>query len=85
MKVSYLFTLMIIFAMIVYLPQLAYAWMIFLSCPPVYTLPGTWSECRHALIPHMELEIGPMASVFLGLLTLGLMLYSTKANKPKKD
>jgi len=25
--------------------------MIFLSCPPVYTLPGTWSKCN-AIIPH---------------------------------
>ena len=25
--------------------------MIFLSCPPVYTLPGTWTKCN-AIIPH---------------------------------
>ena len=25
--------------------------MIFLSCPPVYTLPGTWSK-SNAIIPH---------------------------------
>ena len=25
--------------------------MIFLSCPPVYTLSGTWSKCN-AIIPH---------------------------------
>ena len=25
--------------------------MIFLSCQPVYTLPGTWSKCN-AIIPH---------------------------------
>ena len=25
--------------------------MIFLSCPPVYTLPGTWSKCN-AIIRH---------------------------------
>jgi len=32
--------------------------MIFLACPPVYTLPGTWSDpekiakCNDTLIPH---------------------------------
>jgi len=32
--------------------------MIFLACPPVYTLPGTWSDpdkiakCTETLIPH---------------------------------
>ena len=30
--------------------------MIFLSCPPVYHLPGTWKECKGAIIPHANLD-----------------------------
>ena len=30
--------------------------MIFLSCPPVYHLPGTWNECKEAIIPHGNLD-----------------------------
>ena len=30
--------------------------MIFLSCPPVYHLPGTWNECKGAIIPHGNLD-----------------------------
>ncbi len=36
--------------------------MIFLACPPVYTLPGTWSDpekiakCNETLIPHLTLN-----------------------------
>ena len=29
--------------------------MTFLSCPPVYTLPGTWTKCN-ALIPHYNAD-----------------------------
>ena len=29
--------------------------MIFLSCPPVYTLPGTWTKCN-AIIPHYNAD-----------------------------
>jgi|TARA_R100000455_G_C6171303_1_gene52637 hypothetical protein len=51
--------------------------MIFLSCPPVYTLPGTWTKCEHALIPHFEFNVGPSLAVFLGLITIGILIYST--------
>ena len=30
--------------------------MIFLSCPPVYHLPGTWTKCKDAIIPHGNLD-----------------------------
>ena len=30
--------------------------MIFLSCPPVYHLPGTWTKCKEAIIPHGNLD-----------------------------
>jgi len=30
--------------------------MIFLSCPPVYHLPGTWNKCKEAIIPHGNLD-----------------------------
>tara|TARA_R100001460_G_scaffold76618_1_gene117588 strand:- start:174 stop:491 length:318 start_codon:yes stop_codon:yes gene_type:complete len=29
--------------------------MIFLSCPPVYHLPGTWTKCKEPLIHHGNL------------------------------
>ena len=36
--------------------------MIFLACPPVYTLPGTWNDpekiarCNETLIPHFTFD-----------------------------
>ena len=53
----------------------------FLSCPPIYTLPGTWSDpekiarCNDTLIPHAHLGQGAGFAVFLGLLVLGLVVY----------
>ena len=29
---------------------------LFLSCPPVYHLPGTWTKCEQQLIPHGNLS-----------------------------
>ena len=55
--------------------------MIFLSCPPVYTLPGTWSDpekiakCNDTLIPHLELEPETGFLVFIALLVFGLIIY----------
>ena len=49
--------------------------MIFLSCPPVYHLPGTWTECKTPLINHFNLAPGPAFAVFLGLFTVALMCY----------
>tara|TARA_B100000900_G_scaffold362371_1_gene335589 strand:+ start:2036 stop:2377 length:342 start_codon:yes stop_codon:yes gene_type:complete len=53
----------------------------FLSCPPVYTLPGTWidqdkiARCNDTLIPHGHLGQGAAFAVFLGFLVLFLMIY----------
>ena len=55
--------------------------MIFLSCPPIYTLPGTWSDpekiarCNDTLIPHAHLGSGAAFAVFLGLVVIGLLAY----------
>ena len=49
--------------------------MIFLSCPPVYTLPGTWTKCN-AIIPHYNADpnytFGISLLVILVLHTQGL-------------
>tara|TARA_B100000427_G_scaffold253020_1_gene216400 strand:+ start:1484 stop:1783 length:300 start_codon:yes stop_codon:yes gene_type:complete len=48
---------------------------IFLSCPPVYHLPGTWTECKEPLIHHLNLAPGPAFAVFMGLLVVALMIW----------
>ena len=43
--------------------------MIFLACPPVYTLPGTWSDpdkiarCNDTLIPHFAFNADMIVEV----------------------
>tara|TARA_B100000965_G_scaffold373880_1_gene364705 strand:+ start:1982 stop:2302 length:321 start_codon:yes stop_codon:yes gene_type:complete len=54
--------------------------MIFLSCPPIYTLPGTWQKfdpetCKAYVIPHANLSGGAAYAVFLGLFVLALVVY----------
>ena len=55
--------------------------MIFLACPPVYTLPGTWDDpekiakCKDTLIPHLELEPETGFLVFVALIVFGLIIY----------
>ena len=55
--------------------------MIFLSCPPIYHLPGTWDDpakiarCNDTLIPHLNLLPGAAFAVFLGLLTIAFLIY----------
>ena len=55
--------------------------MIFLSCPPIYHLPGTWidpeqiEKCNDTLIPHMHLGQGAAFAVFVGLIVLSLLAY----------
>ena len=55
--------------------------MIFLSCPPIYHLPGTWNDpekiakCNDTLIPHAHLGQGAAFAVFLGLLVFALVAY----------
>ena len=63
--------------------------MIFLSCPPVYTLPGTWTKCN-AVIPHMNLQGGAAFAFFMGLCLLVLVVYGIyntfgPGSKDKRD
>ena len=54
--------------------------MVFLSCPPVYHLPGTWTECKTPLINHLNLTPDQGFILFFGLLILtlvGVGLYNT--------
>jgi|TARA_B100001996_G_scaffold370592_1_gene345073 hypothetical protein len=47
--------------------------MMFLSCPPVYHLPGTWTKCKDAIIPHGNLDPKYGIIVFFVLLLLFLV------------
>ena len=49
--------------------------MIFLSCPPVYTLPGTWTKCN-AIIPHYNAD--PNTTLGISILVILFMLYKYK-------
>ena len=43
-----------------------------LSCPPVYTLPGTWTKCN-AIIPHYNADPNKTFVISIGvILFLGL-------------
>ena len=44
---------------------------LFLSCPPVYTLPGTWTKCD-ALIPHYNAD--PNQTFGISLLVILVLL-----------
>ena len=45
--------------------------MIFLSCLPVYTLPGTWTKCN-ALIPHYNAD--PNMTFGISILVILILL-----------
>ena len=53
--------------------------MIFLACPPVYTLPGTWNDpdkiakCNDTLIPHLTLS----PNITFGLSVLAILIILT--------
>ena len=54
--------------------------MIFLSCPPVYTLPGTWQKfdpvtCKAYVIPHAHLQGGAAFAVFIAFVILVFLVY----------
>ena len=49
--------------------------MIFLSCPPVYHLPGTGSKCKTPLINHLNLTRDQGFILFFGLLVFSLIVY----------
>ena len=69
--------------------------MNFASCPPVYTLPGTWQKfdtvtCKAYVIPIGHLQGGAAFLVFIGVCVLALIgygLYTTfgKGGKDLKD
>tara|TARA_B100001057_G_C22643811_1_gene869291 strand:- start:136 stop:363 length:228 start_codon:yes stop_codon:yes gene_type:complete len=61
-----------------------------LSCPPVYNLPGTWSKCDHALIPHGEYAgLEPAAAmavlVLMFLVVLTIWGLITAFGEPAKN
>ena len=43
--------------------------MIFLSCPPVYTLPGTWTKCN-AIIPHYNANPNITFGISIAVITV---------------
>lgn len=44
------------------------------SCPPVYTLPGTWSKCN-AIIPHYNADPNITLAISIGVIVFLLVLY----------
>ena len=65
--------------------------MILAACPPVYTLPGTWSDpdkiakCMDTLIPHANLGQGAAFAVFLGVFGIGLLAFAIYITFGKKQ
>ena len=55
--------------------------MIFIACPPVYTLPGTWSDpekiakCNETLIPHLTLNPDYTFGISIAVITVLLAGY----------
>ena len=55
--------------------------MIFLACPPVYTLPGTWNDpdkiakCNETLIPHLTLNPNYTFGISIAVITILLAGY----------
>ena len=55
--------------------------MIFLACPPVYTLPGTWSDpekiakCNDTLIPHFTFNPDYTFGISIAVITVLLAAY----------
>ena len=62
--------------------------MIFLSCPPVYTLPGTWTKCN-ALIPHYNADPNVTLGISVAVITVLLAAFGVYrgffANKDLAD
>ena len=50
--------------------------MIFLACPPVYTLPGTWNDpekiarCNETLIPHFTFDPNYTFGISIAVITI---------------
>ena len=47
---------------------------LFISCPPVYTLPGTWTKCN-AIIPHYNADPNQTFGISLLVILVLLSLY----------
>ena len=45
---------------------------LFLSCPPVYHLPGTWTKCEQPLIPHGNLSGLTGDNLIIGAISLAV-------------
>ena len=62
--------------------------MIFSSCPPVYTLPGTWSKCN-AIIPHFNANPNITFCISIAVITVLLAAFGVYkgffANKDLRD
>ena len=58
------------------------------SCPPVYTLPGTWTKCN-AIIPHYNADPNFTFGISIAVITVILILYGIYrgffANKGLED
>ena len=67
--------------------------MFFLSCPPVYHLPGTWTTCKTPLIPHgnfpgltgEQMIIGVIITILFTLVLYGIHLTFGKGGENLKD
>tara|TARA_R100000152_G_C6625647_1_gene74905 strand:+ start:367 stop:606 length:240 start_codon:yes stop_codon:yes gene_type:complete len=46
----------------------------FASCPPVYTLPGTWTKCN-AIIPHYNADPNLTFAISFVVIVLGLTTF----------
>ena len=44
------------------------------SCPPVYTLPGTWTKCN-AIIPHYNADPNVTLGISIAVITVIFILY----------
>ena len=44
------------------------------SCPPVYTLPGTWTKCN-ALIPHYNADPNITLAISVGVIVALFTFY----------
>ena len=57
--------------------------MIFSACPPVYTLPGTWSDpekiakCNDTLIPHFTFNPDYTFGISIAVITIMLAGYGS--------
>ena len=53
---------------------------LFLSCPPVYHLPGTWTKCEQPLIPHGNLQGLTGDNLIIGAIVLAVVFSSSLWN-----